>query len=213
MRGIMPMMSAQGGDLPKDLQCMRGQPLEWCLIAVPFNRQLDWCNNFRRFGLRCYCPNYINFGRRLPRRKRGIQLLIPGYLFSTGFKEPAFWEVVKHGRGMVNVVRTFSGQILLLHNDDVLVIRKIEAGLNTPTPGKSLHNFKTGEKVRFSGDLLGRWPSGTVAYPDDGRIIVEVELMGRAVPFTVYPHQIERMQASLDDPMGVVSERCDKIAS
>jgi transcription antitermination factor NusG len=185
--------SEQGGNLHKALQNMSGEPDKWCLITVPFNQQLDWCDNFRRFRLRCYCPNYINFGRGLSRRKRGIQMLIPGYLFSPGFKEPAFWEVVKHGRGMVNVVRTFSGEILLVHNDDILVIRKIEAGLNTPTLGKSLHNFKTGEKVRFSDDLLGRWPSGKVARSDDGQIVVEVEVMGRAVPFTVYPHQIERM--------------------
>jgi hypothetical protein len=188
------MTSEQGGDLPEHLRNMGPQPDEWCLIAVPFNRQLDWCNNFRHFRLRCYCPNYINFGRRLPRRKRGIQLLIPGYLFSSDFKEPAFWEVVKHGRGMVNVVRAFSGEILLLHNDDIMVIRKIEAGLNTPPPpGKALHHFKTGQKVRFSGDLLGRWPSGKVARSDDGQIVVEVEVMGRSVPFTVYPHQIEQM--------------------
>src|SRR5215468_1543904 len=105
--------SKQGGNLPfpKDLQNMSGEPDEWCMIAVPFKRQLDWCDNFRSFGLLCYCPNYINFGRNLPRRKRGIRLLIPGYLFSPCFKEPAFWEVVKQGRGMVNVVRAFSGEI------------------------------------------------------------------------------------------------------
>ena len=188
--------SKQGGNLPfpKHLQNISGEPDEWCMIAVPFKRQLDWCDNFRSFGLLCYCPNYINFGRNLPRRKRGIRLLIPGYLFSPCFKEPAFWEIVKQGRGMVNVVRAFSGEILLLHNDDVTIIRRIEAGLNTPPPpGKALHHFKTGQKVRFSGDLLGRWPSGKVARSDDGQIVVEVEVMGRSVPFTVYPHQIERM--------------------
>jgi hypothetical protein len=64
--------------------------------------------------------------------------------------------------------------------------------MNTPTPGKALHNFKSGDKVRFRDDLLNRWPPGRIAGAlQDGRISVEIEVMGRLVPFHVFPHQIE----------------------
>jgi hypothetical protein len=73
------------------------------------------------------------------------------------------------------------------------VIRSIEATMNTPKPRKSLHHFKTGDKVRFTDDLLNRWPPGRVAGSiNDGRISVEVEVTGRIVPFQVFPHRIER---------------------
>jgi hypothetical protein len=47
--------------------------------------------------------------------------------------------------------------------------------------------------VRFVDDTLNRWPPGRVAGSiNDGRISIEVEVMGRIVPFMVFPHQIER---------------------
>ena len=65
--------------------------------------------------------------------------------------------------------------------------------MNTPVPGKSLHNFRTGDKVKFIDDTLSRWPPGRIANStNDGRIVVEVEMFGRLVPTQVLPHQIER---------------------
>jgi len=64
--------------------------------------------------------------------------------------------------------------------------------MQTPRPGKALHHFKTGEKVRFIDDRLGRWPPGKIAGGADGKLTVEVEMMERIVPIIVLPHQIER---------------------
>jgi transcription antitermination factor NusG len=103
-----------------------------------------------------------------------------------------FWDVIERITDVVNVVRTYSGDLSMLRQSDIDTIRDIERGLNTPKLGKSLHHFKTGDKVRFTDDLLNRWPPGRVAGSiNDGRISVEVEVMGRVVPFQVYPHQIE----------------------
>jgi hypothetical protein len=56
-----------------------------------------------------------------------------------------------------------------------------------------MHHFKTGHKVRFADDASHRWPPGKVAgLTSDGRLIVEVEVMGRVVPFHVYPHLVEK---------------------
>jgi hypothetical protein len=49
------------------------------------------------------------------------------------------------------------------------------------------------DKVRFVDDDVQRWPPGKIGGAHgDGRLMVEVEFMGRIVPFFVFPHQIER---------------------
>jgi hypothetical protein len=81
----------------------------------------------------------------------------------------------------------------MLMEEDIDVIRSIERGMNTPVPGKALHSFKTGDKVRFKDDEVNRWPSGRIAGSiGDGRVIVEIDMMGRIVPTHVFPYQIER---------------------
>jgi len=53
--------------------------------------------------------------------------------------------------------------------------------------------LERGEKVRFIDDTVRTWPAGTVEkLAQDGRIGVEIELMGRKVLIWVLPHQIER---------------------
>jgi transcription antitermination factor NusG len=105
---------------------------------------------------------------------------------------PTLWDVMQRIVGVDNVVRNYSGDLAVFRSANIEVIRQIEAGLKTPKPGKSLHHFKTGDKVRFVDDLLNRWPPGKVAgSTNDGRITVEVRVMGRFVPFQVFPHQIE----------------------
>jgi transcription antitermination factor NusG len=120
--------------------------------------------------------------------------VIPGYLFVVPDPIKTFWEVTKRNiEGIANVVRTFSGDLAMLKDSDIDVIRSIERTMNTPVPGKTLHNFKTGDKVRFVDDNVSRWPPGRVAGTNgDGRIVVDVEVMGRVVPFQVFPHQVEK---------------------
>ena len=49
------------------------------------------------------------------------------------------------------------------------------------------------EFIAVVGGAAAAWPPGRVASSTgDGRISVEVEVMGRLVPFLVYPHRIER---------------------
>jgi transcription antitermination factor NusG len=119
--------------------------------------------------------------------------VIPGYLFARGPFDDAFWRAMRRNEDFVYVVLTFSGDVMKLKDEDIKVIEDIERGLNTYKPGKSLHSFKTGDKVRFKDDELHRWPPGKIAgSAGDGRVIVEVEMMGCVVPMQVFPHQITR---------------------
>jgi transcription antitermination factor NusG len=174
-------------------------PAEWSMIVVWSGRELETSNAFRRFGIRCYWPNYCRFGqtatkRRGRRRSGNYASLIPGYLFIPLPHTANFEEVAENCEGFIHTVLTYSGDIFKLKNQHIEAIRRIAKVENTPAPKPSLHNFKTGDKVRLVDDTFGHLPPGRVAgLADNGRIDVEIKLMERAVPFHVLAHQIERM--------------------
>jgi len=128
----------------------------------------------------------------LTRQRRRVRI-IPGYVFADVDPQRDFEMLLGRIVGALDVVRTYSGGPLRISDEDIRIIRSIEIGLNTSRPVKIVHDFKRGEKVSFIDDLIGRWPPGVIEkLAPDGRIGVEVDLMGRKVPITVLPHQIER---------------------
>ena len=158
-------------------------PQQWCMLLVEPGKEQDARDSFHRYGVRAYWPNYNSFFRpTLPLRERRRRSVIPGYLFVPA---PPIWDIVERIPGVLNAVLNYSGDPATLKDADIDVIRSIEAGMNTPIPSRTPHNLKAGDKV---GRRFAR-VSGSVG---DGRIIVEVGVMGRHVPFQIFPHQIER---------------------
>jgi len=128
----------------------------------------------------------------LTRQRRRVGI-IPGYVFADVDPQRDFEMLLGRIVGALDVVRTYSGGPLRISDEDIRIIRSIEIGLNTSRPVKIVHDFKRGEKVGFIDDLIGRWPPGVIEkLAPDRRIGVELDLMGRKVPITVLPHQIER---------------------
>ena len=171
----------------------------WYMVIARPGHEAIAADGFRRYGVRAYCPNYerlaatgvIRGGRHVPRKLR--LPLIAGHFFSPA-TEAAIEDVIERVTGAINYARTFSGNPLLLSEVDIAIIRGIERNENTPKPKPSPHSFAIGHKVSFSDDLSGRWPPGKVIkLANGGRITVEVQLMGRAIPISVFPHQIERV--------------------
>jgi transcription antitermination factor NusG len=172
-------------------------PQQWCMLLVRPGKEQDARGAFCQYRMQAYWPNYQPFVRWSPnfrrRRRTDRRAVIPGYLFVVPDPIKTFWDVIQRNKGIVNAVLRFSGEVARLKDDDIAVIESIERGMNTPKPGKSLHSFKTGDKVRFKDDELHRWPAGKIAgSASDGRVIVEVEMMGCVVPIQVFPHQIAR---------------------
>jgi transcription antitermination factor NusG len=178
------------------------EPRIWRALTIrPSKEQLvaDWLRRARIFA---YWPNYT---KRVPTASRGggpqrqqhrLSAVIPGYLFmAVGLQSPDPWPIVDQTPGVIGFVRDERGNAAGLSNEDIDIIRLIEAGLNLPPPARVVHSFKTGDKVRFTDDLMCRWQAGRVTrLADDGRISVDTPgLLGRVVPIWVYPHQIEAM--------------------
>ena len=169
------------------------------LVMARTNHELDAVDSFRRNCVSAYWPSYeelaVSRERRngfATRRWRRVGI-IPGYIFAAIDPDLDFTTLLHRVVGALDMVRTLSGDPLLIRDADIQIIRRIEIGLNTPLPQIALHNFKPGEKVRFVDDLVGRWPPGIITkLAREGRISVEVALMGRKVKITVLPHQIER---------------------
>ena len=176
----------------------RDEGADWFMVVVRSNYHLDAVDGLRRQGLRAYWPSYEKVvaskrmiaGRHASRSQRfGI---LP-YVLSPC--EPAIdLTALERVSAIMDIVRTYSGSPLLLRDRDMTIIRRIDVTMNTPKPEATLHNFKTGHKVKFKDDLAGQWPPGLIIkIAKEGRISVEVNMMGRKVPITVFPHQIERI--------------------
>lgn len=172
----------------------------WYAVIIRSSREQDAADGFRREGVLAYWPNYE---RHVPiardrnghkGRRMVFSAIIPGFIFCPTAEANEFWRIIEHVPGVLNMLRGAGGEIATLTNADIEIIRHIEAGLNLPPPVTPVHNFKTGKKVRFIDDLMGRWPPGKIVrLARDGRISVEIYLMGRMVPIVVLPHQIEAM--------------------
>lgn len=169
------------------------------LVVVRNNHEFDSIDSFRRNLIPAYWPNYEELlpsrkvsngftGRRV--RRVGI---LPGLIFVPVNAAPDMEGLLHRIVGAIDFHRTYSGSPFIVDDADVRVIQKIEVGLNTPSK-EGAHKFKVGEKVRFTDDLDGRWPPGKITkLAREGRIVVEVDAMGRKMPVTVFSFQIERM--------------------
>jgi hypothetical protein len=173
-----------------------GPVSEWVLITVRMNHEREAVDSLRRSGSRAYYPSYeelVPTKRQFngqPVRRLMRRAIIPGHVFTPVV--PGITLVLDLIIGAIGVVRTHAGDLLTIKDEDVQIIRAIEAGLNVPTTAAE-HSFKVGEKVGFVDDLTGRWPHGKIVrIARKGRIGVEVALMGRKVTIYVLPHQIER---------------------
>ena len=202
--------AADRGNLAQVREALHGPTIEevrqphpfthWYMIAAHPGQERKAADGFRRDRIRAYWPNYSKLvatrreqnGR--PVRRMMLMAMMPGCIFSPIGASSDFWDVIERVPGVVNVVRTHSGNILSIVEEDIQLIRRIEAGKNTPEPVSVLHKFKMHEKVRFLDDLTSRWGPGKISkLANDGRITIDVSLMGRMTAVIVLPHQIERM--------------------
>ena len=173
---------------------------QWSLVIVRPMFEQEARDSLRRQGVGTWWPNYPwlqptheKKNGRFTRRLAPCSV-IPGTLFCLSRFDGLFWSAIDRAPGIINVALNPRGEPIVLSDLDIVLIHKIEAGLNTPSLAKPIHNFKRGEKVRLTEGMTARWGAGRITkLARDGRISLEVDLMGRKVTVTVLPHQIERM--------------------
>jgi hypothetical protein len=180
-------------------------PREWLALIAKYPKEQESADWLKRERFYAYWPCYLRQvnggGARSQRlRKLGARSTpLDHPRVSSSWLAPSVQRFQPHGLvetipGLISYMRDGAGHPAVLTNDDIETMRRIEAGQNLPPPGRKTHRFKIGDKVRFVDDLMGRWPPGKIGkLADDGRISVDVALLGRVVPIEVEPHQIEMM--------------------
>lgn len=171
----------------------------WYAVIVRSQREQDAADGFRRENVSAYWPNYVRqqpMGRHAGIRRHRVIFapIIPGMIFCPTADHDLFWAAIQRIPHVLNMLRKTEGHPATLSNADIEVIRRIEGEHNEPPAIKPVHIFKNADKVRFIDDIASQWPAGKVTrLAADGRISVEVYLMGRMVPIWVLPHQIEKI--------------------
>lgn len=175
---------------------------EWCMIIVRPNMEQEARDALRRRGVGAYWPNYEKLEvvkSRLTEDGRSVRRLrlasvVSGIIFSPATLNNVFWNGIDFAPGVINIARRSSRDLVILTDTDIVLIHKIEEGLNKPPVEKIIHNFKVGDKVRLVGAQGDRWPPGVIIkVARNGRITIEIDAMGRKVKFNdLLPHQIER---------------------
>ena len=165
----------------------------WYAVIVRSSREQDAADGFRRESVSAYWPNYTRqISASRGRRRQVFAPIFPGLIFCPLADLEPFWQAIQRIPYVLNMLRKDGGVPATLTNADIETIRRIESVENEPPAVKPLHNFKTGQKVRFADEVQCSWPPGRIArLSDNGRIGVEVYLMGRMVLMSVLPHQIE----------------------
>lgn len=197
------------GELKGHLQDIFGEPYraianlpepcsEMCMILVQPPQEQVARDSLRRRGIGIWWPNYQRIetkkdaqtGKRYQRIGRSG--VLPGVILSPSTVSPKFLDALDLAPGVIGVAQRANGHWLLLTDLDIVLIHKIEHGLNRPPAANAVHKFKPRDKVNFVDDIYRRLPPGIISKClRDGHIDVEVNMMGRMQPLTVLPHQIE----------------------
>ena len=171
---------------------------KWYMVIARAGHDLDVVDSFRRHDTRAYWPSYEELvatrqqmnGQPVRRLRRvGI---IRGIVFTPADGSRDMTVFLERIVGALDFAKKPSGAPILLDDDDIEIIRRIDGTTDEPQASKD-HDFKTGDRVRFKGDMNRRWPPGYVTkVAPNGKISVDVAMMGRKVEFRPLPHQIER---------------------
>jgi transcription antitermination factor NusG len=186
------------GELERSPAFPPEQASEMCMILVRSPLEQEARDSLRRRGIGAWWPNYQKevasrdkqTGKRFNRMIRSG--VLPGVILTPAKFNSQFWDAIDLAPGVLNVLQKTNGHYLVLTDVDIVLIHKIEHGLNRAPPTKLVHHFKGGDKVRFSDDLTRSLPPGIVVKcARDGHITVEVNMRGQMRPIIVLPHQIE----------------------
>lgn len=199
-------------DVTKHLEQMLGQAAvvspppapgcDWCMILVRPGAEQEARDSLRRRGVGAWWPNYNREikGRTGPRQALGHRTLwlpvLPGVILSPARFTETFWRALDESVGVINVARKYNSDVVLLCDVDIVLVHKIEAGLNRGVKPVSDHPYRVGDKVRLVDDDLRRWPVGKVIRARKGEgLEIEINILGALRTMRVAVDQIEPVEA------------------
>lgn len=200
---MLMMVAKQDGNLHEAFGLMNVTSLpdpitEMVMVLVRPGLEQEARDAFRRRGVGAWWPNFPReigakdreTGKRYKRtRWSGV---LPGVVLCKARLDKAFWEALDVAPGAMNVVRKSNTDVVLLSDIDVVLIHKIEQGLNNAPLLRVDHSFAVGDKVRLIDDEYRSIPAGQiVACQQDGRVTAEFQMFGSLRHVELLPSQLE----------------------
>lgn len=180
------------------LETLPAASLEMCMILVQPPQERTARDMLRRHGIGVWWPNYpLEIIKKDPLTGKRFQRIIrssvlPGVILSPSSGSAHFWDMLDLAPGVFGVAQKPNGHWLMLSDLDIVLIHKIEHGLNRPANVRTESKYKTGDKVTLADDIYRRFPPGIVQKClRNGIIKVELNFMGCLRVIDVVPHQIE----------------------
>jgi transcriptional antiterminator RfaH len=151
----------------------------WYAVYTKPHAELQALEHLLRQGYSAYLPRYRTWVCHAKRRQAVLRPLFPRYLFAGLDRESMPWRPILSTFGIVDVVRA-GDEPSAVPNEIVTAIReREEAGLfDRRDPRKSL---RLGELVRVTTGALEDMVGRLVELRDEDRVVVLLELLGRAV--------------------------------
>lgn len=195
-------------DITRHFEEMLGQPAsavelpapvtQWCMVLVRPGYEQNCRDSLRRRGIGAWWPNYSKEIGSKDRQngKRGVRRImvpvLPGVILCPARLTENFWHALDAAPGAQNIARKFNTDLIMLTDLDIVLIHKIEQGLNRSEPPKSNHSYVVGDKVRMIDDELRRFGSGMVVEcHKDGKLRVDIDIFGRTTPCILASWQVE----------------------
>jgi transcription termination/antitermination protein NusG len=155
-------------------------PANWYAVHTRSRHERKVHKELTRHSIEAYLPEYRTWSRRKDRRKKIQKPLFPGYLFVHGSMTPGLRLSILQTTSVVRIVGSGTRPVPV-PDHEVESIRILLEGEGEVSP---LSEAQTGQLVQVMEGAL----SGVVGVVEDAhkrRIVVSVELLGRAVSATL----------------------------
>jgi transcriptional antiterminator RfaH len=153
--------------------------IQWYAVYTQAHAETKALENLLRQGYSVYLPRYRTWIRHARRRQAVLRPLFPRYLFTGVERASMRWRPILSTIGVTDVVRT-GDEPTPIPPEIVGAIRERE-DLGAFDRLDSRHSLRLGELVRVTTgvfeDMIGR----LVELRDQDRVVVLLELLGRAV--------------------------------
>ncbi|MGR3319768.1 MAG: transcription termination/antitermination protein NusG [Candidatus Anammoxibacter sp.] len=162
---------------------------EWYAIKTKSRHELKVYENLITKEINAFYPTIEVWSRRKDRKKKIRTSLFPGYLFVNCVLTDDNWYAINNTRGVASLIGSLDRAISIPQGqiDSIQVL--LESGLPvTPSP-----YLKEGESVVvIDGPLKGATGIYIRADQEKGKLIVNVDILGRAVVVDIEPHFVEK---------------------
>ena len=162
---------------------------EWYAVKTKSRHEVKVYENLITNEIDAFYPTIEVWSRRKDRKKKIRTSLFPGYLFVNCVLTDDNWYAINNISGVASLIGSFGRPTPIPQEQMDSMHVLLESGL----PVTASPYLKEGEMVVVIGGPL-KGATGIYIRPDQekGKLIVNVDILGRAVEVDIEPHFVEK---------------------